>query len=151
MKRKVSSGRRTSSRSESRRGKCCGLMRTRNAKLREQKAERQATLSQQGGADTPLPQGESRQRSHAVFKRKRSQCICSNGETDIQDRRWTWGRGERPRCAESNVEAHSPVCNLGSHREFAVCLRELKPALYRPGGVGRGGRWEGGSKGRGRM
>ena len=52
---------------------------------------------------------------------------------------------------ESNTESYITVCKIDSQREFALWLRKLKRALYQPRGVGWGGRWEGGSKGRGYM
>ena len=52
---------------------------------------------------------------------------------------------------KSNMETYITMCKIDSLREFTVWLRKLKPALYQPRGVGWGGRWEGGSKGRGYM
>ena len=41
------------------------------------------------------------------------------------------GRGEeRVRCMESNMETYIIICKIDSLWEFAVCLRELKQALY---------------------
>ena len=52
------------------------------------------------------------------------------------------GRGEeRVRCME----------RVTWKLTFAVWLRKLQQPLYQPRGVGWGGRWEGGSKGRGYM
>jgi len=73
----------------------------------------------------------------------------SNGETD---RERTYGHGERggegEMYEESNMETYITICKIDSQREFAVCLRKLKRALYQSGGVGCRGKWEGGSKGR---
>ena len=53
---------------------------------------------------------------------------------------------------KSNMETYNTTCKIDIQREFAVWLRKLKQgALYQPRGVGWGGRWEGGSKGRGHM
>ena len=49
---------------------------------------------------------------------------------------------------KSNMETYTTICKIDSQWEFAVCLSELG-ALCQPRGVGWGGRWEGGSKGRG--
>ena len=59
------------------------------------------------------------------------------------------GRGEeRVRCMD-RVTWKLTECKRDSQLEFAVCLRETQTgALYQPRGVGWGGRWEGGSKGR---
>ena len=65
----------------------------------------------------------------------------------------TYGHGERggdgEMYGESNMKTYITVCKIDSQREFAVWLRKLKWALYQPRGVGWGGRWEGGSRGRG--
>ena len=50
---------------------------------------------------------------------------------------------------KSNMETYITLCKIDSQREFAEWLRKLKRALYQPGRVGWGGRWEGGSKARG--
>ena len=50
---------------------------------------------------------------------------------------------------ESSMETYITICKIDSQWERAVCLRKLKRALYQSRGVGWGGRWEGGSKGRG--
>ena len=47
---------------------------------------------------------------------------------------------------KSNMETYITICKIDSQWEFAVWLGKLKPR-----GVGWGGRWEGGSKGRGSM
>ena len=45
---------------------------------------------------------------------------------------------------KSNMEAYITICKIDSQWEFAVWLRKFKQgALYQPGGVGWGGRWEG--------
>ena len=52
---------------------------------------------------------------------------------------------------KSNMETYITIYKIDSQQEFAVWLRKLQQALYQPRGVGWGGRWEGGSKGRGYM
>ena len=52
---------------------------------------------------------------------------------------------------ESHMETYITVCKTDSQWEFAVCLRELKCALYQPRGVGWEKKWEGSSRGRGHM
>ena len=55
-------------------------------------------------------------------------------------------------CGKSNMETYITMCKIDSLWEFTVWLRKLtnlEGALYQPRGVGLGGRWEGGSKGRG--
>ena len=68
-------------------------------------------------------------------------------------REQTYGHGERggdgEMYGESNMKTYITVCKIDSQREFAVWLRKLKWALYQPRGVVWGGRWEGGSRGRG--
>ena len=55
-------------------------------------------------------------------------------------------------CAESNMQTCITICHIERQRELGVCLRELRQGLcVNPEGVGWGGRWEGGSKGRGCM
>ena len=62
------------------------------------------------------------------------------------------GRGEeRVRCMESVTWKHITLCKIDSQWEFAVWLRNKTGAPYQPRGMGWGGRWEGGSKGRGYM
>ena len=57
--------------------------------------------------------------------------------------------GEGKMCGESNMETYFTMCKIDSHQEFTVWFRKLKAvALYQSRGVGWGGRWEGGSKGR---
>ena len=70
-------------------------------------------------------------------------------------REQTHGQGERggegEMYGESNKETCINICKIDSQREFAVCLRKLKQGLcINPRGLGGwGGRWAGGSKGRG--
>ena len=61
--------------------------------------------------------------------------------------------GEGEMYAESNMETYITICRVDSQREFAVWLRKLKQGLcINPRGLGGwGGRWAGGSKGRGYM
>ena len=56
--------------------------------------------------------------------------------------------GEGEMHGQSNMETHITICKIDSQWEFAVWLRKLKQGLCQPRGVGWGGRWEGGSKGR---
>ena len=56
------------------------------------------------------------------------------------------GEGEMYR--KSSVGTYITICKIDSQWEFAVWLRKLKQGLCQPRGVGWGGRWEGGSKGR---
>jgi len=76
----------------------------------------------------------------------------SNGETD---REQTYGHRERGGEGElyekSNTETYITVCKIESQWEFSVCLRELKQGFCIHQGVGWGGRWKGGSRGRGCM
>ena len=66
----------------------------------------------------------------------------------------TYGRGERGEegemYGESNMETYITMCKTDSQWEFAVWFRKLKQGLC-INLVGWGGRWEGGSKGRGYM
>ena len=71
-------------------------------------------------------------------------------------RKETYGHGERGAEGEmygkSNMESYITMCEIDSQREFAVWLRKLKQGLcINLEGVGWGGTWEGGSKGRGYM
>ena len=50
---------------------------------------------------------------------------------------------------KSNMNTHTTICRRDSQRVFAVGLRKKLVRWCQPGGVGWGGRWEGGSKGRG--
>ena len=76
----------------------------------------------------------------------------SNGETDIGNRLMDMRRGEE---RVTYVETGTwKFCYSVSrkHVKFAVCLRKLKTgALYQLREVGRGGGWEGASRGRGYM
>ena len=76
----------------------------------------------------------------------------SNGETDL----WTWGEGrggEGEMYGESNMETYITMYKIDSQWEFAVWLRKPKQGLCinLEGWDGEGGRWEGGSRGRGYM
>ena len=55
-------------------------------------------------------------------------------------------RGERVR--KSNMETYTTICEIDSQREFAVWLRKLQQRLCSNIEGERGGRREGGSKGR---
>ena len=55
------------------------------------------------------------------------------------------------RWGKSNMETYITICKIDSQREFAVWLRKLKQGLCINLEGGRGGTWEGGSKGRGYM
>ena len=75
----------------------------------------------------------------------------NNGETY---REQTYGHGERggkgEMCRKSNMETYITICKIDSHWEFAVWLRKTQTGpLYQPRGVEWGGRWEGGSEGKG--
>ena len=53
---------------------------------------------------------------------------------------------------ENNIETYITLCKIDSQRKFVVWLRKLKQGSCINLEVGgRGGRWEGGSKGRGYM
>ena len=53
---------------------------------------------------------------------------------------------------KSNMETYITICKIDSQWEFAIWLRKLKGgALYQPGWVEWGGRWDGVSKRRGYM
>ena len=72
----------------------------------------------------------------------------SNGKTDIENRLMDLGIGEeRVKCMERVTWKLTLPCKIDSQWEFAAWLRKLN----QPRGVGWGGRWEGGSKGRGYM
>ena len=50
---------------------------------------------------------------------------------------------------QSNMETYITIHKIDSQQEFAIWLRKLKQGFcIKPRGVGWGGRWEGGSKGR---
>ena len=57
-------------------------------------------------------------------------------------REQTYGHGQRvgenEMYGESTMETYITICKIDSQREFAVCLRKLKRALYQPRGVGWG-------------
>ena len=63
------------------------------------------------------------------------------------------GRGEeKVRYMKSNMETYITICKIDSQWEFAVWLSKLKQGLcINIEGWDGGGRWEGGSKGRGYM
>ena len=71
--------------------------------------------------------------------------------TDIENRLMDMGRGEeRVRCMEGATWKHITICKI----EMGICCMAQETqtgALYHSRGVGWGGRWEGGSKGRGYM
>ena len=50
---------------------------------------------------------------------------------------------------KNNTETYITICKIDSQREIAVEKRKLNQGLYQRRGVGWGGRWEGGSNGRG--
>ena len=53
---------------------------------------------------------------------------------------------------ENNMETYTAVCKIDSQQEFVVMSQKTQTGvLYQPRGVGRRGRWEEGSKGRGDM
>ena len=58
---------------------------------------------------------------------------------------------ERVRCMESNMETYITMCKIDRTGICCVAQETQTGALYQPRGVGSGGRWEGGSKGRGYM
>ena len=64
-------------------------------------------------------------------------------------REQTYGHEEM--YGESNMETYITVCKTDSQWELAVCLRELKRALYQPRGVGWRRRWDRGLRWRGHM
>ena len=56
----------------------------------------------------------------------------SIGETDIENRLWTWGQGEEgagEMYGESYMETYITIYKIDSQWEFAVWLRELKKGL----------------------
>ena len=60
--------------------------------------------------------------------------------------------GEGEMYGDSNMEIYITICKIDSQWEFALCLRELKQGLcINLDGYDWGGRWEGGSRGRGHM
>ena len=52
---------------------------------------------------------------------------------------------------ESNMDTYITICKIDSQWEFAVGSGNSNRGSYQPRGVGWGGTWEGGSKGRGYM
>ena len=53
---------------------------------------------------------------------------------------------------KSNMETYITICKIDSQQGICCVAWETQTgALYQPRGVGRGGRWEGSSKGRGCM
>ena len=54
---------------------------------------------------------------------------------------------------KSNMETYITICKIDSQREFAVSMAQETQTgtLCQPRGLGRGGKREGGSKGRGYM
>ena len=53
---------------------------------------------------------------------------------------------------KNKMETYNTICKIDGQWEFAGMAQETQTgALYQPRGVGWGGRWEGGSKGRGYM
>ena len=77
----------------------------------------------------------------------------SNGDADTEN---SYGLSIRRRGWDELREDHGNIyitmCEIDSQWEFALWCRKLKPsALWQPRGVGWGGRWEGGSRGRRHM
>ena len=58
--------------------------------------------------------------------------------------------GEGETFGKSNMETYITVCKIDSQREF-LAQETQTGASYQPRGVGWGGRWEGGLRGRGHM
>ena len=69
-------------------------------------------------------------------------------------REQTYGHGERGGEGEmygkSNMETYITICKI-VNRNLLLAQETQTGALYQPREVGWGGRWEGGSKGRGHM
>ena len=61
------------------------------------------------------------------------------------------GGGEGEIYGKSNMETYITIRKIDSQQEFAVWLRKLKQGLCINLEGGWGGRWEGGSKGKGHM
>ena len=60
--------------------------------------------------------------------------------------------GEGEMYGESNMETYITICKIDGQQEFAVWLRKLKQGLgINLEGWDWGGKWDGGSKGRGSM
>ena len=76
-----------------------------------------------------------------------------NGDADLKHRLVdTVGEGEGGTNWEWNWKIYITISKIDSLRKFAVWCREFKSgALRQPRGVGRGGRWDRGSGGRGHM
>ena len=49
------------------------------------------------------------------------------------------------------METYFTMCKIDGQQEFGMAQETQTGALYQTRGVGWGGRWEGGSKGRGYM
>ena len=78
----------------------------------------------------------------------------SNGDADIENRLTdTVAEGEGGAYGENVTETYTlPYVKWDSQWKFAVWCRKLKPsALWQPRRVECGGRWEGGSTGKGHM
>ena len=54
-------------------------------------------------------------------------------------------------CVKSNMETYIAICKIDSQQEFVCGSGNSNRAQNQSRGVGRGGRWEGGSEGRGHM
>ena len=53
---------------------------------------------------------------------------------------------------KSNMETYITICKIDSQQGICCMAKETQTgALYQPRGLGRGGRWEGSSKGKGYM
>ena len=52
---------------------------------------------------------------------------------------------------ESKVETYITICKIIANGNLLMAQKSQTGALYQPRGLGSGGRWEEGSKGRGRM
>ena len=50
---------------------------------------------------------------------------------------------------KSNMETYITMCKIDTQGNFCLAQETQTGALYQSRGVGWGGRWEGGSKGRG--
>ena len=60
--------------------------------------------------------------------------------------------GEGEMYGKGNMETYITICKIESQQEFAIMSQETQTGpLYQPREVGWGGRWQGGSKGRGYM
>ena len=54
-------------------------------------------------------------------------------------------------CGKSNMETYITICKIQPTGICCMAQETQIEALYQSRGVGQGGRWEGGSKGRGYM